>query len=111
LLVDYFFLKKQRLHLRSIFEAAPNGLYYYSKGFNILALLCVIIGQLTYFMVYNPFTDEAHTLFRFVPASIAAFVFPAVLYWVGMKVWVERSQKNRLAALQASPDRLVQSNV
>jgi len=111
LLVDYFFLKKQRLHLRSIFEAAPNGLYYYSKGFNILALACVIIGQLTYFWVYNPFTDEAREVFRFVPASIAAFVVPAILYWAGMKLWVERSQKARLAGLGAQPDRLVQPNV
>ncbi len=71
--------------MRSIFEAAPSGQYYYLGGFNVLALACVIIGQLTYFWVYNPFTDEAQDLFRFLPASIAAFVLPALIYWVGMR--------------------------
>jgi nucleobase:cation symporter-1, NCS1 family len=90
LLMDYFFLKKQRLHLRSIFESAPTGLYYYAKGFNPLALGCVIIGQLTYFSIYNPFTDEAHWIFHYCPASIAAFALPALIYWTGMKLWLRR---------------------
>lgn len=85
LLVDYFFLRKQHLHLRSIYEAAPTGLYFYKGGFNILALACIIIGQLTYFWVYNPFTDEAQPMFQFLPASIAAFLLPALIYWLGMR--------------------------
>lgn len=87
LLVDYFLLKKQRLHLLSIFEASPAGQYYYTRGFNILAMSCIIIGQLTYFLVYNPFTDESSELFRFMPASIAAFLLPALIYWAGMRFW------------------------
>ena len=67
LLVDYFLIRKQRLHLRSIFEAAPSGQYYYTKGFNFLALACVVIGQITYFVVYNPFTDEAHAVLSSCP--------------------------------------------
>lgn len=111
LLVDYFFLKKQRLHLRSIFEAAPNGLYYYTRGFNILALSCVVLGQLTYFFVYNPFTDEAHALFRFVPASIAGFLVPAVLYWVGMRLWSKGRVASNLDHATDLPAQLVKPNV
>jgi NCS1 family nucleobase:cation symporter-1 len=92
LLVDYFFLRRQRLNLRAIFEAAPNGEYYYNLGFNALALGCVVIGQLTYFLIYNPFTDEAHAVFRVLPASIGAFLLPALIYWAGMRVWPARRQ-------------------
>ncbi len=111
LLVDYFFLKKQRLHLRSIFEAAPSGLYYYNKGFNFLALGGIVLGQLTYFLIYNPFTDEASAVFRYLPASIGAFVLPALVYWTGMKFWLQKRVDSRLAAGQILPDKLQQSNI
>ena len=111
LLVDYFFLKKQRLHLRSIFEAAPTGLYYYWKGFNVLALGCIVIGQLAYFLIYNPFTVEAHALFRILPASIAAFFLPALIYWVGMRFWLQERYQPSLGSQEALPATLQQPNI
>ena len=111
LLVDYFFLKKQRLHLRSIFEAAPTGLYYYWKGFNVLALGCIVIGQLAYFLVYNPFTDEAHALFRFLPASIAAFFLPALIYWAGMRFWLQARSEQGEGGEESLPGRLIKPNL
>lgn len=111
LLVDYFFLKKQRLHLRSIFEAAPTGHYYYNRGFNTLALACVVIGQLTYFLVYNPFTNEAHALFRFMPASIASFLIPAILYWTGMRFWLKRGARGDGAVGQEQAAKLLMPNI
>ena len=111
LLVDYFFLRKQQLHLRSIFEAAPSGQYYYTGGFNVLALACVVFGQLTYFWVYNPFTDAAQPLFRFVPASIAAFLLPALVYWAGMLIMRRfRAQADGIAG-QKQAEKLVAPNV
>ncbi|MFT5138460.1 MAG: NCS1 family nucleobase:cation symporter-1 [Lysobacterales bacterium] len=111
LLVDYFLLRKQHFHLPSIFEAAPSGKYYYTKGFNILALVCIVIGQLTYFWVYNPFTDEAREVFRFVPASIAAFVVPAFVYWAGMKFWVKADNEWTPGENVAPTSRLVKPNI
>jgi NCS1 family nucleobase:cation symporter-1 len=111
LLVDYFFLRKQRLHLRSIFEAAPSGRYYYNRGFNVLALSCVVIGQLTYFLVYNPFTDAAHAAFRFMPASIAAFLLPALIYWTGMCIRLYRRPRADSAIGEAQAVRLLMPNI
>ncbi len=111
LLVDYFFLKKQYIHLRSIFEAAPSGRYYYTKGFNFLALGGILIGQIAYFGIYDPFTDEAHALFRYLPATIAAFMLPALVYWAGMKFWLEGHFRKQAARHGESPTRLVQPNV
>ena len=88
LLVDYFFLRNQRLNLGAIYDAAPDGDYYYWKGFNMLALSGIVIGQICYFALYNPFSGATHWLFGIVPASIAAFLVPAALYWIGMRFWL-----------------------
>jgi NCS1 family nucleobase:cation symporter-1 len=90
LFVDYFFIRKQRINLSAIYEAAPSGEYYYWKGFNMLALGGIVIGQVAYFLLYNPFTDATHWLFTFLPASIAAFVLPALIYWFGMHFWLHK---------------------
>jgi len=111
LMVDYFFLRKQRLHLRSIFEADPGGQYYYTRGFNLLALSCIVIGQVTYFLVYNPFTTETSALMHFVPASIAAFLLPAMVYWTGMKFWVQGGRHGRPVEEAALPGKLIVPNL
>jgi NCS1 family nucleobase:cation symporter-1 len=111
LLVDYFFLRKQRLDLAAIYEAAPSGAYYYWRGFNILALGSVVLGQLSYFLIYNPFTVEAHWLFNFLPASIAAFVLPALLYWLGMRFWLPGYLPASRDTMGATPVTLLQPNI
>ncbi len=111
MLVDYFFLKRQYIHVRSIFESAPSGLYYYTRGFNFLALGGIIIGQFAYFAVYNPFTDEALALFRFLPATVAAFVIPALIYWAGMKFWLEERYSRQVGDEAALPDMLIEPNI
>ena len=111
LLVDYLFLRKQHIHLRSIFEAAPSGKYYYSKGFNFLALAGVVLGQVAYFAIYDPFTAEAHWIFRYLPATVAAFCLPALVYWAGMKLGLERYYERRAGAPEVEPARLVKPNI
>jgi NCS1 family nucleobase:cation symporter-1 len=85
LFVDYVLLRRQRLCLRSLFDAHPDRAYHYWKGFNLLALGGVVLGQCVYFALYNPVSGESHWLFRYVSASVAAFTVPALLYWVGMR--------------------------
>ena len=82
--VDFFFLHKQRVNLRSIFDSSPGGDYYYWKGLNVWGLGCIVLGQVVYFSLFDPIDLETHWLFNYVPASVAAFVLPAAVYWVGM---------------------------
>jgi NCS1 family nucleobase:cation symporter-1 len=86
LFIDYFWLRRQRLGLRSIFEDAPDGAYFYSRGFNWIALGSLLLGQATYLFLYNPLSGETHDLFRFAPASIAAFAVPALVYGLAMRL-------------------------
>jgi NCS1 family nucleobase:cation symporter-1 len=106
LLVDYFFVRKQRINLRAIYESAPSGEYYYWKGFNLLALAGIVLGQVTYFALYNPFSGATHWMFNVVPASIAAFVVPAMLYWIGMRFY-----RRRPVSGDEEPNRLVSPNI
>jgi hypothetical protein len=41
--------------------------------------------------LYNPLTGDASALARFVPASIAAFVVPGLVYGIGMRRWMARA--------------------
>jgi NCS1 family nucleobase:cation symporter-1 len=92
LFVDFVFLRRCRLSLWSIFEDAPQGEYHYSRGFHWPALVSVLVGQVVYFYLYNPITNETHDLMRFVPASIAACLVPAALYWILMRVAARRER-------------------
>ena len=106
LFVDYFFVRKQRINLRAIYESAPSGEYYYWKGFNVLAVAGIVLGQVTYFMLYNPFSGATHWMFNVVPASIAAFVVPATLYWIGMRFY-----RRSPISTDAESGRLIMPNI
>lgn len=106
LFVDYFFVRNQRINLRAIYEASPSGEYYYWKGFSLLAMGGIVLGQIAYFLLYNPFTGATHWLFRFLPASIAAFILPGLMYWIGMRFWLHRRVPD-----SARPTKLVSPNI
>ena len=85
--VDFFLLRRQRICLRSIFDNDPKGEYWYWKGFNLLGLGGIVLGQAVYFFLFDPIDLETHWLFTYVPASLAAFIVPAAVYWAGMRLW------------------------
>jgi hypothetical protein len=66
----------------------------------------VLLGQATYFALYNPISGDAHWLFTYIPASLAAFTVPALLYWIGMRVL-----NVRLEALPRDDSRLAKPNI
>jgi len=84
--VDFFLLRRQRICLRSIFDNDPTGEYWYWKGFNLLGLGGIVLGQAVYFFLFDPIDLETHWLFTYVPASVAAFIVPATAYWIGMRL-------------------------
>ncbi len=86
LLTDYFFLRKQKLNLRALFEDDPSGEYYFHRGFNWVALGSLLLGQVVYVVMYNPISGEIHQLSRYLPASVAASILPALVYGIGMRL-------------------------
>jgi len=88
LLTDYFLLRGQTLNLRAIFSDSADEEYHYQRGYNWVALGCVVLGQIVYLALYNPLTSETSEIFRFLPASIASFAVPAFAY--GIASWLLR---------------------
>jgi NCS1 family nucleobase:cation symporter-1 len=112
LLADYFFLRKQKLNLRALFEDDPSGEYYFHKGFNWVALGSLLLGQVVYIVMYNPISGEIHPLSQFVPASVASSVLPALVYGVGMRILGGRKSWRTPTSPEAHPSRrLISPNI
>ena len=87
-LVDYLLLRGQRLNASQIFESDRRGHYWFTGGFNVAALGCVLLGQVLYIWLLDPITGAAHGPVRFLTASGPSVVLPMVLYWVLAKWWL-----------------------
>ncbi len=87
LFVDFFFIRKQKIDLRSAYELKGHDKYVFTKGYNLVGIACLIIGCLLSLMIYNPITGEIHnqTLFMLTPTG-AAFLGTGILYFVLCKL-------------------------
>ena len=83
LFTDFFFVRKQKLDLRSAFKLPGHNSYNYTGGINWVGMLCVAAGVAMSLAVYNPVTGEVHNmlLFRLTPTGFS-FLGTAVLYYV-----------------------------
>lgn len=88
LLVDYLFLRRQRLNVSQIFEDAPRGHYWFTGGVNWAAIGCVVLGQLLYVWLLDPISGTAHGPVRLVTASGPAVIVPALLYGIVARAWL-----------------------
>ena len=81
LFVDFFFVRKQKMDIRSAYEIEGHNAYYYSKGFNIVGFICLVFGVVISLLTYNPVTCTIHNkfLFYFTPTGLS-FVVTAILY-------------------------------
>ena len=92
LLVDYFFLRRQRVNVSQIFEDAPGGHYFFIGGYNWAALGCVLLGQLLYIWLLDPVTGTARGPVRLLTATGPAVLVPALLYGVLARLWLLPAQ-------------------
>lgn len=81
LFVDFFFVRKQKLALRSAFGLKGYNAYNYTHGINWVGMLCVAAGVAMSLLVYNPVTGEVHNmlLFRLTPTGFS-FLGTGLLY-------------------------------
>lgn len=83
LFVDFFLVRKQRISLRAAYGLKGHDAYRYTKGFNIVGLICVVAGVFMSLGVYNPLSGEIHCepLFYLTPTG-CGFLGTGLLYWV-----------------------------
>jgi len=112
LFADYFFLRKQKINLRALFEGDPGGEYYYHRGFNWLALGSLLLGQFLYIYLFNPYSGEVHPLGQYTPASVASCLIAAITYGVSMRLLNRRASAPAPAAADGSGRRrLISPNI
>ena len=87
LFVDFFFVRKQKLDFKSAYELEGNMSYFYTKGFNIVGIVCLVFGSLLSLAIYNPVTGEIHNrvLFMLTPTG-CALVGTGILYGLLCKI-------------------------
>ena len=81
--MDFFFVRRQKFSIRAAFGLKGHKAYDYTKGFNIVGLLCVAAGVVMSLMVYNPVTGEIHNmvLFYLTPTGFS-FIGTGLLYFL-----------------------------
>ncbi|MFC7502321.1 cytosine permease [Nocardioides sp. CPCC 206347] len=90
-LVDFFFLRRQRLDLRDLHLPAAESRYGFLGGWNPIAILALVLGAITYALLLNPVTYEPAGWFPYVTASLPAFVVAGTAHYVGTRLVLLRS--------------------
>jgi nucleobase:cation symporter-1, NCS1 family len=92
-LVDFFFLRRTRLHVRDLYEPSSRSRYAFWGDFNPAAIAAVIVGAVVYYILLNPLSLEGLGVFRFVSASIPSFLAAGLVHFVLTKLFVQRLGK------------------
>lgn len=72
--VDFFVLRRQRLDVRALHLPHAESRYGFWRGWNLVAVLAVVLGAVTYALLLNPVTYEPAGWFRYLTASLPAFL-------------------------------------
>jgi NCS1 family nucleobase:cation symporter-1 len=110
LFVDYLLLRNRRLNVSQIFEDAKDGHYAFTKGFNVAALLSMVVGQLLYVWLLDPVSLQARGPVRMLTASGPAVGLSMLLYFVLAKVWIIPAKLGGYGA-DASPVPIKEPNI
>lgn len=79
-IVDYFFLRGQRINIRGVYERGEASPYYYWGGFNPAAIIAMAGGFATYLYLLNPVTYASRTPYEYFTASLPTAVVGGVVY-------------------------------
>lgn len=87
LVVDFFLVRKQKLDLRSAYGLEGHHSYDYTKGFNIVGIVCLAVGFILSLLIYNPIKGVVHipVLFVLTPTG-CSFLVTGILYYLLCKL-------------------------
>ncbi|XP_057462647.1 purine-uracil permease NCS1 [Actinidia eriantha] len=98
ILADYYLLKQTNLSIKDLYSLSPHGNYYYTGGYNLAAMVALVIGILP---VIPGFLQKVGCL-RCVPDSFVviynnawfcSFFSAGVLYWI-LSICLKGKDKN-----------------
>ncbi len=87
LFADFFIVRKQKISLKSAYGLKGHNAYEYTKGFNIVGLVSIIIGIASSIAVYNPLSGVIHNkiLFYLTPTG-CGFIASLIIYVICDKI-------------------------
>jgi nucleobase:cation symporter-1, NCS1 family len=80
--VDFFLLRARSLDVRALYEPEGSSRYSYWHGVNPFAFVAVAAGGLVYYLLLNPVTFEAASVFSYTSASVPAFLVTGTLHYL-----------------------------
>lgn len=89
ILIDYFFIRKGKVGMRSIYRLKGHDAYNYSGGFNLVALFCFTVSVVFYFSIYDPimfYPRNDSAIFMLLGASVPTFIIAGGLYLILSKI-------------------------
>jgi len=81
-IADYFFLRGQKLDMRSLHAPQENGPYRFWGGFNPIGLAALAVGFGVYVLVFNPQTLASLPAFKYLTASVPSCLAAGVVHYV-----------------------------
>lgn len=105
---DYFFVKRQRLSLRDLYDT--QGCYTYWKGINPSSVFTVVIGTIVYWALYNPLTFESSNFFLYTAAGIPTYFVALGTYYVSAK-YIFRYEVDRVRSSVELKGNQIEKNV
>jgi NCS1 family nucleobase:cation symporter-1 len=94
-LVDYFFLRKQRIDVRACYDL--HGVYRFTGGVNLAALGCMAVGMIVWLFLGGWLSGSSaltfaagKTLFQYISATLPSMVVAGALYYAVARVLFAR---------------------
>lgn len=81
-IADYFFLRRQKLDMRSLHGPQENGPYRFLGGFNPIGLFALAVGFGVYVLVFNPQTLASLPAFKYLTASVPSCLAAGAVHYV-----------------------------
>lgn len=92
-IVDYYFFRKNILHLPSLFDYSREGRYFFWGGINPAGFIATAVGCGVYYYLLNPVTYAQHFPFKWISASVPAIIVTGVVYWLLTQFWIVPMKK------------------
>lgn len=92
-IVDYFFLRKQKIAIDHLFSKVKKSDYYYWGGINIAGFAAWIIGFFVYIYLLDPVSYESANIFKYTSASIPSIILSGIAYSILTKLIVIPAKK------------------
>ncbi|MDR7221405.1 cytosine permease [Aminobacter aminovorans] len=89
-IADYFFLRGQKLDMRSLHGPQENGPYRFWAGFNPIGLAALAIGFIVYVMIFNPQTLASIPAFKYLTASVPSCLAAGCVHYVLTRLFARR---------------------